>query len=110
MADRIDALLAMLKQGQDSAVLRFSLGNEYLSHEKFDSAVEHFREAVELDRNYSAAWKMLGRALLSSGRRDDAMAVYRSGIEVAEANGDVQAAREMTVFLKRLEKSDRGRD
>lgn len=109
MADRIDTLLAMLKQGQDTAVLRFSLGNEYMSHEKYDRAAEHFRAAVELDRNYSAAWKMLGRALLSSGRRDEAMDVYRSGIEVAEGNGDVQAAKEMTVFLRRLEKGAGGR-
>lgn len=108
MADRIDTLLTMLRQGQDSALLRFSLGNEYLSHEKYDRAVEHFRAATELDRNYSAAWKMLGRALLHSGRGAEAIDVYRVGIEVAEANGDVQAAKEMTVFLKRLETSAGG--
>lgn len=105
MADRIDALLEMLRHGQDSALLRFSLGNEYLSHQKYESAAEHFRAATELDRNYSAAWKMLGRALLQSGRGAEAIDVYRTGIGIAEVNGDIQAAKEMTVFLRRLEKS-----
>ena len=107
MSDRIDALLAMLKRGQDSALLRFSLGSEYLSQHRYAAAAEHLRAAVDLDGNYSAAWKLLGRALLSQGLRDEARAVYRSGIAVAEAKGDKQAAREMTVFLRRLEKDGR---
>ena len=35
----------------------------------------------------------------------DAMDAYRRGIAAAEAKGDKQAAKEMTVFLRRLEKS-----
>lgn len=105
MPDRIDALLAILRAGQDSALLRFSLGNEYLSHQQYEAAAEHLRAAVALDREHSAAWKLLGRALLQLGASEEAMTVYATGIGVAEANGDVQAAKEMTVFLKRLEKS-----
>ncbi|MGH8223384.1 MAG: tetratricopeptide repeat protein [Woeseiaceae bacterium] len=104
MTDRIDALLAMLKRGQDSALLRFSLGSEFLSRHEYADAAAHLRVAVDLDGSYSAAWKLLGRALLGQGLRDEARAVYRSGIAVAEARGDKQAAREMTVFLRRLEK------
>lgn len=49
MADRIPGLLAMLERGQDSALLRFSLGNEYLAAGRDDEAIVHFRRAVELD-------------------------------------------------------------
>lgn len=110
MSDRIDQLLAMLRRGQDSALLRFSLGSEYLNQERFEAAAEHLRAAVQQDAGYSAAWKLLGRALLSLGRTEDARAVYASGITVANANGDIQAAREMTVFLRRLEKAADGTD
>lgn len=105
MTARIQALLAMLKRGKDSALLRFSLGNEYAAAGDFGSAAEHLQQAVELDPDYSAAWKLLGKSLTQLGRNDDAMAAYRSGIEIAERNGDRQAAREMTVFLKRLLKA-----
>jgi hypothetical protein len=30
---------------------------------------------------------------------------YRRGIEVAQARGDLQAAKEMTVFARRIEKA-----
>jgi uncharacterized protein HemY len=100
--ERIKALLAMLDRGQDSALLRFSLGNEYSSAGEYGAAAEHLRRAVELDRHYSAAWKMLGRALAENRREKEAIAVYREGIAVAEKKGDRQAAKEMTVFLRRL--------
>jgi predicted Zn-dependent protease len=107
-AERINAFLAMLDRGQDSALLRYSLGNEYLSMENFEKAAVHLRVAVDLDRNYSAAWKQLGRALALLNRDGDAIVVYREGIYIAEKNGDRQAAKEMAVFLKRLLKKQSG--
>ena len=106
--DRIDTLLAMLERGQDSALLRFSLGNEYCAAGRFEEAAGHLRRAVRLDRNYSAAWKLLGRALANLERDEEAIAAYREGIAIAEQNGDRQAAKEMTVFLKRLLKKQGG--
>jgi Flp pilus assembly protein TadD len=102
--DRISALRTMLERGQDSALLRFSLGNEYVAAGSFEQAVEHLRLAVRMDRNYSAAWKLLGRALANLERDKEAIAVYQEGIAIAEQKGDRQAAKEMAVFLKRLQK------
>jgi predicted Zn-dependent protease len=107
-SERIEALLKMLDRGQDSALLRFSLGNEYLGIGACDEAIAHLRRAVELDRKYSAAWKLLGRSLTEAGRDDEAILVYRDGIEVAGQHGDRQAAKEMNVFLKRLMKKQDG--
>ena len=104
MPGRIEPLLAMLERGQDSALLRFSLGSEYLGNDQHKLAAEHLQHAVELDPNYSAAWKLLGKAHAVQDCTAEAIDAYRKGIEVAEANGDRQAAKEMTVFLRRLEK------
>ncbi len=104
MPGRIESLLAMLERGQDSALLRFSLGSEYLGSDEHILAAEHLQHAVELDPNYSAAWKLLGKALSRQNCNAEAIDAYRKGIEVAEANGDRQAAKEMTVFLRRLQK------
>lgn len=49
---------------------------------------------------------------LRDGPRDgalgDALAAYQEGIAVAEARGDIQAAKEMKVFAKRAEKAIAG--
>jgi len=100
----VDTLLKMLAAGKDGALLRFGIGGEYLKDGQPARAVSHLRRAVELDPRYSAAWKLLGRALAESGDIPQARAAYEQGIAVALARGDQQAAREMGVFLKRLDR------
>jgi Tfp pilus assembly protein PilF len=100
----IERLERLLASGSDSALLRFSLGNAYLTRDP-RLAATHLQRAVELDPDYSAAWKLLGRAQAQAQQLSASAASYRQGIAVAERRGDIQAAKEMRVFLKRLEKS-----
>lgn len=100
----IENLEGMLARGQDNALLRFSLGGAYLKAGDSDRAVAHLAQAVARDPQYSAAWKLYGKALSEAGRPADAIAAFDSGIRVAESKGDIQAAKEMRVFRKRAEK------
>ncbi len=101
----------MLAAGKDGALLRYSLGNEYLKAGDAGRAIEHLARAVALDARYTAAWKLYGRALSAAERHTEALAAYREGIAVAHARGDKQAEKEMTVFARRIERalSDAGR-
>ena len=103
--DPLERFEHLLAAGKDSPLLRFSLGMGYLAKGDPARAAEHLANAVAQDPGYSAAWKLLGKALLESGRGPDAAEAYRRGIEVAESKGDKQAAREMGVFLRRIEKT-----
>jgi tetratricopeptide (TPR) repeat protein len=90
--------------GRDDALLHFSLAGEYLKAERLDEAAAAAARATELDPEYSAAWKIHGKALAAAGRAGEAVSVFEQGIETAERHGDIQAAKEMRVFLKRLRK------
>lgn len=103
MAD-ITALERMLAAGRDSALLRFSLGVEYLKAGDAEKASVHLQQAVTFDPGYSAAWKLLGKAASANQHIDLARHAYTKGIAAAEAKGDKQAAREMQVFRRRLDK------
>ena len=98
------AFLKMLDAGKEGALLRYSLGNEYTKAGDAANAALHLRRAVELDPDYTAAWKLLGRALADGGRADEALAAYTAGIAVAVRRGDKQAQKEMQVFARRLER------
>ena len=99
----------LLAAGKETALLRFGLGSEHLKRGDAAAAVVHFRRAVELDPAYSAAWKMLGKALLAAQHADEALAAWSQGVAAAERKGDKQAMREMQVFHRRLAK-ERGRE
>ena len=94
----IDKLEAALAAGQDSALVRFSLGDVCYREGHIAKACEHLQKAVDYNPKYSAAWKMLGRA----------RAAFEQGIAIAQKRGDKQAEREMQVFLARISKQMTG--
>lgn len=89
-------------------MLRLSLGQGYLKEGRHEEAVDHLRQALQLQQDYSAAWKALGQALTAAGDPEGARAVYDDGIRIARDKGDLQAAKEMEVFRKRLDKQPPG--
>ena len=101
----IDNLEKLLATGKDGALLRFGLGSEYLKAGDAGVAAGHLQRALALDPDYSAAWKLLGQALIQLNRQSEALAAYRRGIEAAQRNGDLQAVKEMQVFARRIERN-----
>ena len=89
---------------RDGALLRFSLGNALLGEGEIDAAIGELRRALDFDSAYSAAWKLLGKACQQTGQLQAAADAWRNGIDAAARRGDKQAEKEMTVFLRRLEK------
>jgi Tfp pilus assembly protein PilF len=104
----IERLEKLLGTPRDGALLRFSLGLEYLKIEKPEKAAAFLHEAVARDPGYSAAWRTLGKALESAGQAAQALEAYRSGIAAAQKKGDKQAEKEMTVFARRVERTMSG--
>jgi predicted Zn-dependent protease len=104
--DFIANLEALLAKGGDSAALRLALAARYLDAGDAAAAIRHAQAAVRLDPEYSAGWKALGRALATGGYNTEAIEVYARGIAVADRRGDRQAANEMRVFRKRLERAE----
>jgi len=100
----IQILQKMLDSGQDNLLLRFGLGQGLLKQGDYASAITHFKKALEFDPQHSAAWKLLGKALANNDQIKEASSVYQQGIKIAESKGDIQAVKEMQVFLKRLNK------
>lgn len=102
---RAAALEALLAKGQDNALLRFSLGSEYLNAGDPGAAISHLERAVAQDSGYSAAWKLLGKAHAARGDDAGARRAWEQGIAAAARKGDKQAEKEMAVFLRRLGKA-----
>lgn len=101
---QIDNFEAMLARGQDSEMLRFTLGSAFLAEGNAKQAAMHLSKAVQMKPDYSAAWKVLGRALAADDRLEAAIEAFDKGLAVAGANGDKQTEKEITVFRKRAQK------
>jgi predicted Zn-dependent protease len=96
------SLEKMLESGTDNHLIRYTLGNLLLKEREPEAAAAHLASALEQNPDHSASWKAYGKALAESGKPEQAIAAYEKGIAVAESRGDIQAAKEMKVFLRRL--------
>ncbi len=101
-SERIQDLLDILADEPDDALLRFTLGKEYLDAGDAAAALPHLEHAVAADPRYTVAYRYLGAALEGARRDAEAAAAWERGISVAEETGDLQAGKEMRVFLERL--------
>jgi Flp pilus assembly protein TadD len=103
--DRIAEFKEVVELMPDDPVVRFGLAGAYLDAGQPDNAAVEYREAIRLKPDYTAAYRGLGRALEKAGRAAEARAAYTKGIEVAAQTGDLQTAKEIQVFLRRLDRA-----
>lgn len=101
----IEGLEKMLAKGVDNALLRFGLGKGYLDAGDAERAAEHLQRCVEQDPKYSAGWKLLGKARQAAGDLAGARQAWEQGLATAATHGDKQAEKEMTVFLRKLDRA-----
>ena len=105
---RADMFRKLLERDPDNPMVLYSLGNELFKEEKYSEAREYLSRAVRNKPDYSVAHRALGRTLYELGEDAEARRVFTEGREVAQENGDLQTVKEIDVFVRRLEKRERG--
>lgn len=94
----------MIEQGRDTYEARLAAGQARLKAGDAARAREHLEKATGHKPEQAMAWQELGKALNELGRPEAARIAWQSGLASARSNGDKQAEKVMTVFLKRLER------
>jgi uncharacterized protein HemY len=106
-SEKIERIKKVLALEPESEMLWFSLGQAYLAENSDVLAVEAFEKAIALKPDYTVVYEHLGGGLEKIGKMDEAMAIYRKGIEVGRKTGDMVPLERMTARLHRLEKGPR---
>ncbi len=105
---RTDMFRKLLERDPNNPMVLYSLGNELFKEQKHLEAREYLNQAVQNKPDYSVAYRTLGRTLYELREDAEARRVFAEGREVAERNGDLQTIKEIDVFVRRLEKRERG--
>ena len=103
-ASRAEMFRKLLDRDPENPMVLYSLGSELFKEGQHSEASEYLGRAVRNKPDYSVAYRTLGRALFELGEDEEAARVFAEGREVAQGNGDLQTAKEIDVFVRRLEK------
>jgi len=101
--DRLEALKAFFAEDPKDPFTRFALAQEYQKRGDHAAALEFFEGLIQDDPEYVGTYYHLGKLYEQLGRRDDAVATYRKGIEVALHRRDTHARAELQDALLRVE-------
>jgi predicted Zn-dependent protease len=96
---RIEAFTKMAEAQPDNEMVWYGLANEYTKLGRWAEAVDALRQVIRVKPDYTAAYQMLGSALLSNGEPDEARRVWREGINVADRTGAWKARQHMESLL-----------
>ena len=105
MSKEMNEIKELLKIYPQDVILLMSLTQAYMDIQDYKNAILTSREILQINPHYSVVYRILGGALVETKEFTDAIKTYKKGILVAEKNGDLQVAKEMKVFLRRLEKN-----
>jgi predicted Zn-dependent protease len=92
----------LLEEDPQDAFLRYGLAMEYLSLGEEAIALEKLIQ-LSRDEPYVAAFLQAGQILVRLGRAEEAITIFRQGIEAARSKGDHHAMQEMQGMLSAIE-------
>ncbi|HMA98665.1 MAG TPA: tetratricopeptide repeat protein [Wenzhouxiangella sp.] len=99
-----EAIESLIENGRDSYEARLAAGQARLKQGDLVEAIAHLEKAVEFRADQTMAWQELGKAHRDQGDGQAALAAWTKGVEVARSNGDKQAEKVMSVWLRRLDR------
>lgn len=98
--DRISVFEAMASDQPDNEMVWYGLASEYMKLERWPEAVSALRRVVEIKPDYTAAYQLLGTALLNEGKVQEARTAWGTGIAVADRTGAWKARQHMEGLLE----------
>lgn len=103
--DRISTFKSFIVRSPADPFPRYGLAMEHRARGDLAEAWTVFSDLLENFPDYVPTYLMAGGTLTGLGRKDEAAAVYRRGVEVATRKGDPHARGELESALNELEPS-----
>lgn len=98
--DRIATFQSFIARAPSDPFPRYGLAMELKSRGDLAAAWTAFSELLDQFPDYVPTYLMAGGTLVALGRRDEAAAIYRRGIDVAGRKGDAHARGELESALQ----------
>jgi len=100
--DRIATFKSFIARSPADPFPRYGLAMEHRARGDLGEAWTAFSDLLDRFPEYTPTYLMAGGTLVGLGRKEEAAAVYRKGIEVAARNGDPHARGELESALNEI--------
>ena len=103
---RLGMFEQVLKIDPNDFLANNGVGTVYVELGRFEESIPYLKKAIAVKPTHTVAYLALGKAYESLERIDDAINVYKTGIDVAAKRGDITPMKEMQGLLHALENKE----
>ena len=93
--ERIEKLKQYLESSPGDAFVQHALALEYVKMGEEELAEKLFTSILTQDPGYTGSYYHLAKLMERTGRREEALEIYRQGMEACKKSGDSHALREL---------------
>jgi len=93
--NRLQKLLEFYQNEPNDPFLKYALATEYLRLNEAEQALQYYEDLIQNHADYVGTYYHLGKLYEALNRKDDAIAVYQTGMRQARAAGDNHAFAEL---------------
>lgn len=93
--NRLEQLQELLKSEPNDSFLRYAIATEYLKLGNNLKALEFYELVLKDDENYVGTYYHLGKLQEIMDNKDQAIATYKKGMEIARKVGNMHAFSEL---------------
>ena len=99
MSERIALYFDKLEGNPDNLLNRFSLAQAYFESGNYEQAIIHLTICIEKRTDWMLASLLLGKALIESGKKDEASVILKQTIILAGKQGHEDPEQEAKLLL-----------
>lgn len=99
MASRVEQFQALVAQQPQNALFRFSLAQALVGEARASEAIPHFEFCVASKADWMMPRILLGKALLQTGRRTEALPLLTDALRLAVEKQHDEPERELRALL-----------
>lgn len=98
--ERLQVFTKMAEADPSNELAHFSLGKLHFESGDLAPAEKSLRRTLELSPQHAQAHRFLGDTLLKLGRKDEAVAILKAGVQLAHDRGEFQPRNQMQELLR----------
>lgn len=93
--ERLQQLLTYLNEGSKDPFIRYAIATEYAKLKEYDSALKYYQDLVSNNPDYVGTYYHLGKLLETLDRKEEAIAIYEKGMDIALEKKNMHAYSEL---------------
>ena len=99
---RLETLRRLLEANPEDCFVHYGLAQELVKRGRAADALEEFLRVLAINPDYQAAYYHAGKTCETLGEKEQAVQLYRDGIEASRRTGDLHARSELAGALAEL--------